>query len=180
MTGQSHRLPVYPAKDHVPVSALSPDCRAGSVICVRGLRLGGVQGSIWRHSDSLIGWWAHRIGISGTMNMMMKTALVAVAAVALAGLVAPAFADQTGLHVTHDLRKERGHLCFADHYHYGSSLGLASRKAAEFEAVKSWSGFVDLEYGSDWAHWVRASSKQVDCSQSTAGWGCSISARPCR
>lgn len=112
--------------------------------------------------------------------MTMKTGFMAVAALALAGLAAPALADETGLHVTHDLRKERGHLCFSDHYHYGSSLGQSSKKGAEIEAIKSWSGFVDLEYGSDWARWSRASAKQMDCSQSTAGWGCSISARPCR
>ncbi len=86
----------------------------------------------------------------------------------------------TGLAASHDLRREGGRICFADHYHYGSSLGQANQRAAQSVAITSWSDFVDLEYGSAWSSYKAASSKDLKCSQSSAGWGCDLSARPCR
>jgi hypothetical protein len=89
-------------------------------------------------------------------------------------------ADETGLAVLHDLRRESGRNCFLDHYHYGNSSGAPNRKAAEIEAVSSWSTFVDFEYGSDWARFSRAAAKSVKCEQTGGGWGCSVEARPCK
>jgi hypothetical protein len=86
----------------------------------------------------------------------------------------------TGLAASHNLRREGGRVCFSDHYHYGSSLGQGNERAAQAVAVKSWSEFVDLEYGSAWASYNAASGKDLKCSQSSAGWGCDLSARPCR
>jgi hypothetical protein len=105
-----------------------------------------------------------------------------VLAVAAIGVVAafPAVADDTGLAVMHDLRREGGRTCFLDHYHYGNSSGMASRKAAETDAINSWASFVDFEYGSDWARYSRAASKSVKCDGSSGGWGCQVEARPCR
>lgn len=86
----------------------------------------------------------------------------------------------TGLAASHDMRREGGRLCFSDHFHYGSSAGKLSQAAAQAAAIGSWASFVDFEYGSAWASYARASSKEVKCSNTTAGWGCDVSARPCR
>lgn len=79
----------------------------------------------------------------------------------------------------HSARIERGYVCYSDHYHYGSGGG-SSRRAAQANAVASWSSFVDLEYGSAWASFAKAGSKKVSCSQVLSGWDCSVEARPCR
>jgi hypothetical protein len=106
--------------------------------------------------------------------------LLAAFSVALCATTWPAMADDTGLAILHDLRREGGRNCFLDHYHYGNSSGALSRKAAEVEAVSSWSTFVDFEYGSDWARFSRAASKAVKCEQAGGGWGCAVEARPCK
>jgi len=82
----------------------------------------------------------------------------------------------------HEQRREHGVICFTDHFHYGSSSGASSKRAAEIAAVQSWSDFVDFEYGPAWAGWGRSSSKSVKCSKAgpSGGWSCDISSRPCR
>ena len=105
----------------------------------------------------------------------------ALAAAAILACAVPALADQTGVDAIHAQQRERGNkTCMSDHYHYGSSSGKSSKKAALASAVKSWADFTDFEYGSDWAHWGLASSKSVACSGSGSSWGCDINARPCR
>ena len=69
---------------------------------------------------------------------------LAAATAVVAWGVLPAAADQTGLHATHDLRKEGGRTCFTDHWHYGSGKG-SSKKAATADAISGWASFVDLE-----------------------------------
>lgn len=120
------------------------------------------------------------------------TLQIAAVFAALAGLTVDADARQrrrvavertaavTGLAASHDLRREGGHLCFSDHTHYGSSIGQPNERAAQASAVNAWSDFVDLEYGGAWARYTSASGKDMKCSQSSAGWGCELSARPCR
>ena len=93
---------------------------------------------------------------------------------------APALADETGLAAVHTMRREGAQLCFLDHFHYGSSAGQISERAAKVAAIRSWAGFVDLEYGSDWARYQRAHSKSLKCERSTSGWGCMVEARPCK
>jgi hypothetical protein len=68
----------------------------------------------------------------------------------------------------------------ASHTHDGQSSGGASRKAAEVAAVKAWAEFTAWEYGTDWAQWSKAGSKQMTCSQSGGSWGCHAEARPCK
>ena len=99
--------------------------------------------------------------------------------VALALMFAPALADQTGLAAMHDLRKEGGRTCMADHFHSGSSSGKRTRAAAEAEAIRSWADFTALEYGSDWARYGKAGSRSMRCKHSADGWGCDLEARPC-
>jgi hypothetical protein len=86
----------------------------------------------------------------------------------------------SGLAASHNLSREGGRLCFADHTHYGSSIGQPNERSAQAAAANSWSDFVDLEYGGAWARYASASGKDMKCSQSSAGWGCELSARPCR
>lgn len=78
----------------------------------------------------------------------------------------------------HSARIERGYVCYTDHYHYGSGSG-SSKKAAQANAISSWSSFVDLEYGSAWAMFSKAGSKKISCTQGSS-WECSVEARPCR
>jgi len=80
----------------------------------------------------------------------------------------------------HDARIERGFVCYSEHFHYGSSGIQPTRAKAEAAAISSWSSFVDFEYGSAWARYARAGSKQMSCSQSGSGWDCSVEARPCK
>lgn len=86
----------------------------------------------------------------------------------------------TGLAAMHDMRREGGRLCFSDHFHYGSSNGERSAKAAQAAAIASWSDFVIFEYDPSWASFSKSASKEVKCSQSGGGWGCDVSSRPCR
>lgn len=111
---------------------------------------------------------------------LLSLASVAGAAAIIVLSTLGARADDSGLASMHDLRRERGRLCMVDHFHYGSSAGQPSKKAAVSEAVSSWQSFTDLEYGSDWARFRRAASKEIKCKVSGSGWGCEVSARPCR
>ncbi len=86
----------------------------------------------------------------------------------------------TGLAASHDMRREGGRLCFSDHYHHGSSSAQPNQRAAQAQAARTWAEFTDLEYGSAWANYARASGKDMKCAESSAGWGCELSARPCR
>jgi hypothetical protein len=100
--------------------------------------------------------------------------------ISVSGLAGHANADDTGFASSHSWRKEGGRTCFAEHTHYGSSAGLANKKIATTEAIKSWAGFTAWEYGTDWANFNKAAGKQIKCSQGASGWGCEIEARPCR
>jgi len=114
---------------------------------------------------------------------MSRKGIVAALAGAVVGLwgIAPAMAQETGLaEVLHTMRREGGRVCFLDHFHYGNSYGQPSKKAAEIDAIRSWGGLVDLEYGRTWANFRKAASKKMDCQPSGASWGCSVEARPCK
>jgi hypothetical protein len=103
-----------------------------------------------------------------------------IAAAGLAGcLSAQVMADDTGLASSHTLRKEGGKTCFTDHYHSGSGDG-ATKDAARAVAARDWAGFVDFEYGSDWARFSRASSISVKYTKAEKGWTAWIEARPCK
>lgn len=97
-----------------------------------------------------------------------------------AAVVTPATADDTGFAYMHDMRREKGRMCFTDHWHFGSGSGR-TRKAAEIDAIKSWADFTALEYGSDWARFSRAAGKSIKCTGgSGGGYDCQIDARPCK
>lgn len=122
-----------------------------------------------------------------TVRLGARFALTAVLSVGLAAAAeaAPrqkggAMAAVSGFAAMHDLRREGNRLCFSDHWHYGSSAGQKSVKAAQAAAVRSWADFVVFEYDPTWANFNKASNKDVKCSQGSTGWGCDVSARPCR
>jgi hypothetical protein len=102
------------------------------------------------------------------------------AAAALITFASAANAQETGLSGMHDQRVEGGRVCMSDHFHYGSSSGQRSRRAAETAAMQSWADFTVLEYGSPWGSARTAASRGMKCSQSGSGWSCDFEARPCR
>lgn len=112
-----------------------------------------------------------------TKTGCVKRGLVAAVLVLLA---TPVMAQEVA--DIHEQRRERGSICFTDHYHYGSSAGLASKRAAQAAAIRSWADFVDFEYGGAWTSWARSGSKSIKCSQAGIGgsWSCDVSSRPCR
>lgn len=102
------------------------------------------------------------------------------AASLLALLGAPAaFADDTGLAYAHDLRKERGRLCMATHYHAGSGEGR-TKAAARTAAIRSWIDFTNFEYGSVWARYSLAASTSTRYTKASSGWSADVEGRPCR
>ena len=112
-----------------------------------------------------------------TIKGYIRGAIVAASVFAIS---APAVAQEVA--DIHDQRRERGVICFTDHFHYGSSSGLATKRAAEVAAIRSWADFVDFEYGGAWTSWAKSGSKSVKCSRAGAGgpWSCDVSSRPCR
>jgi hypothetical protein len=129
---------------------------------------------------------------AGDLIMSFKNGLryglqgVAVAAVAAAVGMGAAEAAQrrgppvlTGAAVIHDLRKVGNRYCFDGHVHYGASTGMPTVKAAQSEAINSWSQFVYLEYGTDWSNYAKATAKDVKCAPSGTAWGCEVHAIPC-
>jgi len=114
------------------------------------------------------------------MSRRVALGLVAVVLAMTSVEISPVSADATGLASIHKLRRERGHICMADHWHYGSSATFRSRRRAQRDAIRSWADFVDLEYGSNWARWSRAGSRKVTCSRASGGYTCNVEARPCK
>jgi hypothetical protein len=115
-----------------------------------------------------------------TVTALSRCAAIAAVSFALAAPSVVAAQDVSGLAAMHDLRREGKKLCMADHWHYGSSSGERSQKAAVAAAAYSWSSFTDLEYGREWASFAKANGKSVKCQPGSSGWGCEVSARPCR
>jgi hypothetical protein len=113
------------------------------------------------------------------MSRKFAMGMVAAATAVICLDVSAALADQTGLASMHAMRREHGKLCMTDHWHYGSSGTHSSKRAAQRAAMRSWQDFTDLEYGSDWARYSRASSRKLKCSRAAAGWSCDVEARPC-
>lgn len=93
----------------------------------------------------------HRFQRMGSSVITMKSAFSILFLACLCLLpMTYAVADETGFASMHSWRKERGIMCFADHFHSGSGNGQTKR-AARRAAIKSWREFTALEYGSDWA-----------------------------
>lgn len=110
----------------------------------------------------------------------MKITVATFGALAVLVATAPAaLADDTGFASMHELRKERGRLCMADHAHSGVGEGK-TREAARRAALASWYGYTAGEYGSDWARWGRSAAQTVSYTKADSGWSATVESRPCR
>ncbi len=69
--------------------------------------------------------------------------------------------------------------CKVGHFHYGASSGERSKKLARRKAIASWAGFTAFEYGSHWARFRLAKSRDVQCDRIGAQWECRVEAIPC-
>lgn len=113
--------------------------------------------------------------------MAFKSVAAALAGMCVVIVAAPASADDNGIGATiHSISREKGRVCFADHWHTWSGGIERTQKAALAAAVKGWSSFTALEYGTDWAHFERAAAKKIGCTKSGDGFGCTVEARPCK
>jgi hypothetical protein len=109
--------------------------------------------------------------------MRAISSLVALAV--LAGGVSVASADDSGLASMHAWRNVGGKTCFVDHTHEGSGSGPTQDTAMK-DAIKSWQGFTDLEYGSVWASYSNSVGKSASCSKGSSTVTCQISSTPCK
>ena len=89
-------------------------------------------------------------------------------------------AQDSALVDLHELRREGGRVCMAEHSHVGTSGEQPSRKAAEVVAQREWAGFTAWEYGDQWGNPALAASKVMTCSGGGASYSCDFEARPCR
>lgn len=105
--------------------------------------------------------------------------LAGVVAVSTAMTAQPVDAGETGMASIHAWRKVGRKTCLVDHEHAGSGSG-PNRKVAELQAIRSWAGFTDLEYGDSWASYSNAIGKSVKCEAITGGMQCDLLATPCR
>lgn len=105
---------------------------------------------------------------------------IVVCVAAVVGLLGAGSASAQSLEFLHAHRQEGAKICMADHFHYGSSGGHATRQDAERAAISSWSGFTAWEYGDRWGSWRLAGSRKVSCTGQPGSFGCQVEARPCR
>ncbi len=105
---------------------------------------------------------------------------LSVAATVLTVVPAESLGQDSGLASMHAWRKIGKKTCMVDHFHNGSGSGT-SRQAAEAAAARDWSGFTNLEYGSSWADYRIAVSKEMTCNRTGAtDFTCQVAAIPCR
>ena len=109
----------------------------------------------------------------------MRITAPLIAAFALVGGVTGIAAQESGLAGLHEWRRVGSKTCFVDHYHDGSGSG-PSQQAAVAQAVRSWTDFTVLEYGSAWGSYANSISKSVSCNRGASDFTCSISSIPCK
>jgi hypothetical protein len=114
------------------------------------------------------------------MRAWFQTVVLATGLIGHGLPVAPGRADDTGFATsTHDVRHEGGRLCILAHNHGGSGTG-GTKGVALVAAMKAFYDSTASEYGSDWASWSKAASKQVTYAKTSDGWSASVLARPCK
>ena len=82
-----------------------------------------------------------------------------------------------------EAKKRKTKLCKDEHFHYGSSEWLPTRKRAMADAVASWASFTSFEYGNAWARFSLAHKKKTGCERggpSGKSWYCAVEGIPCR
>lgn len=81
----------------------------------------------------------------------------------------------------HQLKAEGGRVCQVGHFHIGTSPLLDNKDKAIKLAMRNWSEFTTMEYGTSWGSYNAAADRTTDCSQENATqWICKVKARPCR
>lgn len=105
--------------------------------------------------------------------------LVLISAAAVCAVSSAAWAEDSSLAASHDLRKEGGRTCMSEHTHTGAGTG-ASKPAARAAAVRSWIEFTNFEYGRAWASFANAAGQATRYTKEASGWSASVDARPCR
>ncbi len=117
------------------------------------------------------------------MSTMKHAIFVLVTAIALVtspfDVAPPASASESGMASIHTWRKVGKKTCLVGHQHAGNGSGN-SLKAAQAQAIGSWSSFTDLEYGSSWASFGIAIEKIMKCSPDGSVVQCDLLATPCR
>ena len=121
-----------------------------------------------------MGIFMRYVGIAATV------ALLSAAIASSVGMTAASAASDGALVGLHELRREGNKTCMSEHFHNGSSVGVANRGRAEAEALRNWSDFTALEYGGHWGSTALAANKSMKCSQGASGWSCDFEARPCK
>lgn len=111
--------------------------------------------------------------------LKIQSAAAVIIAAGLAALSTPASADDTGFAGSHAWAKVGGRTCFADHSHVGNGDG-PTKPAALKAAIRSWADFTAFEYGSDWARYGLAASRNVSYTKAEKGWSAMVDARPCK
>jgi hypothetical protein len=109
----------------------------------------------------------------------MRCTVFAIVGAASLAVMPSAFASDTGFAYSHDLRKEGGRTCMADHFHSGSGEGR-NKASAQTAAIRSWADFTNFEYGTAWARWSAAASRSTRYTKAAAGWSADVDARPCK
>jgi hypothetical protein len=115
-----------------------------------------------------------------TMRAALLASVIAAVGFVSVGLATlPVEAGETGMASMHTWVKVGRKTCLADHEHSGSGTG-SNKKLAELQAIRSWAGFTDLEYGSSWANFSLAVGKSIKCEPAGGGFQCDLLARACR
>lgn len=113
--------------------------------------------------------------------MLRRAVAVMGAVVASMAVASASLAEDTGLDAIHEQYRVGGKVCFTEHTHYGNTAGaMATKAAAQKDAIESWRSFTDFEYGPRWSSFNKAIAKKMDCTQGGGGWTCAVEARPCR
>jgi hypothetical protein len=120
-------------------------------------------------------------GVENSMRALLASISLAAAVTVgtLSTSASVATAAETGMASIHSWRKVGRKTCLIDHQHSGAGSGI-NRKVAELEAIRSWAGFTDLEYGATWSNYNHAIEKRMSCSGSGSSFQCDLLATPCR
>lgn len=111
------------------------------------------------------------------MHRLITLTLVGLAASAAPGLAA----TETGLATAlHKVEPVGNRICMISHRHYRSSGAWPTEKQAMAAAVKAWTNYTTLEYGTAWGSFARSHGKKIDCRKTGSMYACDISSLPCR
>ncbi len=112
------------------------------------------------------------------MRFVMCGAVLATALIS--GAVFATTAKAAGLSGLHKHIQVGAKVCFADHEHAGNGYRFTNLAQAQVNAVRHWSKFTVLEYGSAWGSYTLASGQRMTCKNHGGEYSCDVIATPCR